>query len=684
MRLKGHGLTKRFALGASVAMMAITVVLACGTSLATAGNFCKGNFALSVPATLGRAAEVPLPTEVPLSTAECLKEFELRCYVPAQLAKAYNLAGLQGAGINGSGETIAIVIPFGSPTIHNDLHQFDQTFGVNNSFGVPVDPAIAKDPQLTIIQPAGPVPPFSTTAFNGGMLAAASETTLDVEWAHVMAPGANILLVETPTYFTGGVGGFPEIVTAENYVINHHLAGVISQSFGETEENFPGTQIPSYLRSAFQNAQQHNVTVLAASGNHGSTEEELNGEDLYPMPVTYWPASDPLVTGVGGTQLTLDESGNRLSPDVVWNDTPLELPYASGGGLSAIFKRPDFQNTLQSVVGNQRGVPDISMSAACNGFVWTYSTYEGPSYHFDCGTSEATQEFGGIVAMADQVAGQPLGDINKALYSIPYGGGLVDVTSGNNDIGPFTNSNGVTYHVPGFNAGPGYDLASGLGTVDPARFVPALANAAGTSHANATCRGAVSFASIGGNLDVPKGAACTLTDSVVRGNVSVEGTFTGNGVSIGGNLQAHGGGKAHGGGTVSLNRDSAGEPSIVGGDVQIYHTAGGANIICGSRINGNLQVQNNTSPSLIGTTGACTVGNTIVGSLQVHNNAAEVTVSANTANRNIQVNNNTIGGGTLTSNTAGGKCELKNDRPPITGTANKAGTGKTNTCNRSA
>ena len=80
--------------------------------------------------------------------------------------------------------------------------------------------------------------------------------------------------------------------------------------------------------------------------------------------------------------------------------------------------------------------------------------------------------------MADQVAGHPLGVINNALYKIPYGGGLVDVTSGNNDIGPFTNSDGHTYHVPGFDALTGYDMASGLGTVDAARFVAALANGA--------------------------------------------------------------------------------------------------------------------------------------------------------------------------------------------------------------
>ena len=106
--------------------------------------------------------------------------------------------------------------------------------------------------------------------------------------------------------------------------------------------------------------------------------------------------------------------------------------------------------------------------------MWVYYTFVGPASpcHIFGGTSAAAPEFAGVVAMADQVAGQWLGNINKALYSIPYGGGLVDVTSGNNDIGPFTNSDGITYHVPGFDAVPGYDLASGLGTIDPPRFVP--------------------------------------------------------------------------------------------------------------------------------------------------------------------------------------------------------------------
>lgn len=122
--------------------------------------------------------------------------------------------------------------------------------------------------------------------------------------------------------------------------------------------------------------------------------------DLYTFRVNSWPPSDPLVTSIGGTQLTLDNAGNRLAPDVVWNDG-----YgADGGGLSSVFYRPGFQNSVRNVVGGRRGTPDISMSAAVDGAVVFYYTFvlghEG--YHLVGGTSEATPEFAGIVAMADQ------------------------------------------------------------------------------------------------------------------------------------------------------------------------------------------------------------------------------------------------------------------------------------------
>ena len=122
------------------------------------------------------------------------------------------------------------------------------------------------------------------------------------------------------------------------------------------------------------------------------------------------------------------------------------------------------------------------MNAAVDGGVWVYYTFVTPTspFHIFGGTSAASPEFSGIVAMAAQIAHGGLGPINTALDAMRGGlSGIVDVTQGNNDIGPFTNSDGQTYHVPGFDAGPGYDMASGLGTIDAARFVPALALAAG-------------------------------------------------------------------------------------------------------------------------------------------------------------------------------------------------------------
>jgi subtilase family serine protease len=400
----------------------------------------------------------------PPTTSYCLQNFGIHCYRPFQLQKAYDLTPLHQHGIDGRGRTIVIVDAFGSPTIANDLHVFDQTFGIP-------DP-----PSLSTRQDAGPVPAFDPT--NSDMVGWAEETTLDVEWAHVFAPGARILLEETPVSETEGVQGFPEIVQAENYVIDHHLGDVISQSFGATEQTFPNAQSLLSLRSSFKNAREHHVTVLGSSGDTGATDRQLNLSDLYPFRVNSWPSTDPLVTSVGGTMLTLGDNGNRLSPDVVWNDLNSVGGGAGGGGLSSIFKRPLYQHHDQALVDSSRGTPDISMSAAKDGAVVDYWSFV-PSrvgFHLISGTSEASPEFAGIVAMADQLAGHRLGTINSSMYDLGYHlGGLVDVTQGNNTFGPFTNSDGKTYTVQGFNAGPGYDLASGLGTIDAARFVPQLA-----------------------------------------------------------------------------------------------------------------------------------------------------------------------------------------------------------------
>src|SRR5215472_2002746 len=167
----------------------------------------------------GPAAALKPPT-----TAQCERSFHVACYSANQIEHAYGVPALFAKGIDGKGETIVLVDSFGSPTIAHDLKVFDATYHI---------PA---PPSLKIIQPAGKVPPYKPT---GTRIGWAGETTLDVEYSHAMAPGAKILLVETPVAETEGVTGFPQIVKAESFVVAHHLGDVISQSFGATEESFP-------------------------------------------------------------------------------------------------------------------------------------------------------------------------------------------------------------------------------------------------------------------------------------------------------------------------------------------------------------------------------------------------------------------------------------------------------------
>jgi subtilase family serine protease len=417
---------------------------------------------------LGRAQAGP-PT-----TADCEKDYKVACYEPAQIRQAYDLPALYAKGVTGKGTTIVIVDSFGSPTIAHDLTAFDQTFG------------LSAPPSFKVIRPAGPVPRYNPA--NSDMVGWAGETTLDVEYAHTVAPGANILLVETPVSETEGTHGFPQIVTAEQYVLAHHLGDVISQSFSATEETFPNAIAVSTLRAAYLAADKDDVTVLAASGDSGAADVGLDQTTYYLHPVTSWPDSDPLVTGVGGTQLHFNAAGKPTAPSV-WNDTYNKItnefadgnsgpnPLAGGGGLSIYFPRPAYQNGVKNVVGNHRGVPDISMSASCNGSVDIYSSYGGaPSgWSPSCGTSEATPLFAGIVALADQVAGHSLGLINPALYQLSARGapGIVQVTSGNNSVS--FSQDGHAYTITGFAARHGYSLAAGVGTVNALYFVPELA-----------------------------------------------------------------------------------------------------------------------------------------------------------------------------------------------------------------
>jgi subtilase family serine protease len=224
--------------------------------------------------------------------------------------------------------------------------------------------------------------------------------------------------------------------------------------------------------------------VLAGSGDAGPTGAKTItpqgfAATFFLKRVAEWPADDPLVTGVGGTQMFLNAKGAHTQPDAVWNDTALfGSPAASGGGHSTVFSRPSYQNSVTAEVGSARGFPDISMSAAVNGAALVYLNADAAQgaagFYLIGGTSEASPLFSGVIAIADQWAGHGLGLINPALYAMAANGdpGIVDVTDGTNTV-TFPQG-GSTHTVNGFAAGPGYDLSSGLGTVNAALFVPEL------------------------------------------------------------------------------------------------------------------------------------------------------------------------------------------------------------------
>jgi subtilase family serine protease len=274
------------------------------------------------------------------------------------------------------------------------------------------------------------------------------------------------------------------MMSSENYAINHNMVDVISQSFAASVPTFPSAQSILELRSAFKNAARHHVSVLAATGDWGPTGYTLDQQhpSFFKHRITQWPASDPLVTAVGGTQLHLNATGLRTAPDNVWNDTlnpnvtEVPSPAAAGSGLSNLFPRPAYQRRLRAIIGNHRAYPDVSMSAARSGGVLIFLSAPGPPaawYHIG-GTSEASPLFAGVVAIADQAVDHRLGLLNPRLYALgTKSGGIIDITQGGNTVS--FKQHGSKHTVPGWNAGTGYDISSGLGTVDAWRLVRALA-----------------------------------------------------------------------------------------------------------------------------------------------------------------------------------------------------------------
>jgi subtilase family serine protease len=379
-----------------------------------------------------------------------------RCYTPQEIQQAYGYSGLLSSGVDGSGKTIVIIDAFQNPYIKSDLSSFDSTFGL---------PA----PNFSVIHPEG------LTRFNvndGNQDGWAFEISLDVQWAHAMAPGANIVLALAKS------NNDSDLLATTQYVIDNHIGDVISQSFGEAETCMDPT-LQAEQHALFAQAVSEGYTLFASSGDSGAAQFNCAGTAAIEAAST--PASDPNVTGVGGTTLSAkDPSGDYLS-ETAWTEIfgcnpPAVAPSdvnCSGGGFSTIYPRPSYQGGSNP----GRGVPDVAYNAGVNGGVLTHcgvcnvvfgagSATDPNIFWIFGGTSAGSPQWAALTADADQMAGTDLGNINQHLYQFgesPFH----DIVKGNNDVAELGGA--------GFNAAIGWDPVTGLGTPNAALLLPALA-----------------------------------------------------------------------------------------------------------------------------------------------------------------------------------------------------------------
>ena len=380
------------------------------------------------------------------TTFSCQLTTPAQCYGPNQVRAAYGVDKLAKAGLNGAGRTIVIVDAFSSPTITQDLATFDTVFGL---------PA----PKLNIIAPDG-MTPFDQS--DPVQTSWAGEISLDVEYSHAIAPAATIDLVLAKT------SNDADIFSAQKFVIDHNLGDTLSQSFGEAEQCMDPT-IQAETHVLYQKAVERHITVFASSADQGAALPTCDGTSFFKAVST--PASDPLVTGVGGTILDANGTTGAYNSEVVWNEP--DFAAAGGGGFSTLYQTPRFQRSANHSA--MRGVPDVAYNAAIIGGVLTvWSTSgQGANLIFQFGgTSAGSPQWAGLTALADQAGHHRIGDINPSIYRLArtplYGALFHDITMGDNTFhGPIT--------IDGFSASKGWDAASGLGSPQANHLVPVLA-----------------------------------------------------------------------------------------------------------------------------------------------------------------------------------------------------------------
>jgi subtilase family serine protease len=392
-----------------------------------------------------------------------------QCYDPYEMRHAYQTDSLIAAGYDGTGHTIVIVDAFQNPNLVSQVAHFDAFYGL---------PAIS----LTQYAPDG-LTPFVTGDPN--MTGWAEEISLDVEYAHGIAPGARIALVLAKS------NSDADIVSALKYAVDHNLGDVISMSFGGNESCLDPDTLSAY-HDVFAAATQKNITLVASSGDTGAAQTTCDGNSW--VQAVSFPASDPLVTGVGGTELhaadycltslgcnpSTHPSPGTYQSEIVWNEG---LPFgdfgnvfgfgtvSTGGGFSVVFDEPPYQKGTDGLHGGkQRAVPDVAYSAAVLHGVLVYLNIPGlpPGFYRIGGTSAGAPQWAAITAIANQKAGGRLGFLNSAIYQIgkvkkAYPVSFNDITSGTNSSLQFDSSNNPVT-VIGFDAGIGWDATTGTGS----------------------------------------------------------------------------------------------------------------------------------------------------------------------------------------------------------------------------
>ena len=398
------------------------------------------------------------------AAADCPGSFP--CYTPRQLRVAYGIQPLLDRGIDGRGVTV--VLPEEAESgparpqpvagllqsvtdIRQDLADFDSRFGLPP----------ARIQVITIL--AGP----SSSPWLAGV-----EEVEDTELVHAVAPDATIreLLVDpaevsTPAKLAATWATAVRIAARNGEVISQSGIG---QDFNLGEDSFTSAEAAT-MNSALQYAAARQVTVVVASGDQGV----IGNGSTTPVKEVILPTSDPLVLAAGGTSLTADPVTGAYIGETAWND-PGNQPSASGGGFSRLFARPAYQDGVPGI-GATRGVPDVAADAS--GTTGMALAFSAPGGGYELigagGTSAAAPFWAGLIALADQQAGHPLGFVNPAIYRIArgplYHQAFHDITTGNNTVV----LNGVT--ITGYQAGHGWDPVSGWGSPDAQVLIPLLA-----------------------------------------------------------------------------------------------------------------------------------------------------------------------------------------------------------------